>query len=130
MHRITGKQSKTSRSLLKWNIYDLANRVKSILPKRLDSFEHGMVHLMEWENDEVVRAFKKAGILFKADLEVVLQKEEAEPDALNVTMDQEGSRIVLDTDQTVLSDSSAEKTQIPDKGHSEHTPKDGQRDDE
>jgi hypothetical protein len=72
--KITGKQSRSARSLLKWNIHDLANRVKGIVAKRIDSFEHGMVHLMEWENDEIVKSFKSNGIVFKADLEVALEK--------------------------------------------------------
>jgi hypothetical protein len=101
-----------SRALLKWNLYDLANRVKGLPPKRIDSFEHGTVHLMEWENDELVTAFKKAGILFKADLEVVLEKEEAQREALLATAG-EGARVVLDGDQTVLSDTTADKTLLP-----------------
>src|ERR1700678_1611470 len=109
MHKITGKQSRAARSLLQWNIYDLANRVKKLPAKRIDSFEHGMVHLMEWENDELVRCFKKQGIAFKADLEVALHKDDKEAEPMQEGMHGEGARIRLDADQTVLFDSSAEE---------------------
>jgi len=110
MHKLSGKQCKMARSLLKWNIYDLANHVKGILPKRIDSFEHSMVHLIEWENDEMVRAFKKQGILFKSDMDVALHKVEQTQDVQTAGMTEEGAHIRLDADQNVLSDSSAEKT--------------------
>ena len=110
MLRLTGKQSKSARSLLKWNLYDLGNRVKGVVPKRIGSFEHGLVHLMEWENDELVRAFKKAGILFKGDLEVVLDKSKPTQDAgSGGGMHGEGERIVLRTEQVLELEKTAEE---------------------
>lgn len=119
MKRITGKQCKTARSLLKWNLHDLAARVKAILPRRIDSFEHGVVHLMEWEYAELLRVFVKAGIHFKPDMEVTLRREDAEPEKIQGGMTQEGARIVLDTDLTVVSDSSAERSILPDTARRE-----------
>jgi hypothetical protein len=102
-----------ARSLLKWNLHDLASYVKSILIKRIDNFEHGIVHLLPWENEELIRVFKKAGIAFNDDLEVTLAKDRAEQIRPQNVMHGEGARIVLGVDQTVLSDSSADKPQIP-----------------
>jgi len=102
--KITGKQCRQARSLLKWNLHDLASRVKSILARRIDSFEHGTVHLQPWENEALATAFKKAGILLKADLEVALAKDtssEPEERPLNL-MHGEGGRIVLSTDEVML----------------------------
>jgi hypothetical protein len=121
MHKLTGRQSTASRALLKWNLHDLANRVKGMQPKRIDSFEHGTVHLMPWENDELVTAFRKAGIRFKENLEVALEKEEAQREALLGTAG-EGARVVLDGDQTVLSDSTADATLAPGTPRPEEDP--------
>jgi hypothetical protein len=109
VHKITAKQCRAARSLLKWNIQDLGSRVQRIPSRRIDSFEHSAVHIMEWENDELVTVFRKAGIRFN-DMEVTLEKEETEHKVLQVGSG-EGVHIVLDADQSVLSDSSAEKTQ-------------------
>lgn len=103
MHKITGKQCMRARALLKWNIHDLVNRVKGMVPKRVDSFEHGSVHLMEWENDELVRAFKKRGIHFKADLDVVLETEGVDPER-NLKIQGDGMHITIDNDMNMVSD--------------------------
>lgn len=114
MQKLTGKQSKSARSLLKWNLHDLSNRIQSIVPKRIDSFEHGRVHLLQWENNELVKIYKKAGIIFGADFEVSLQQTDKEQEQQQRGMQSEGgARIILGADQSVLSDNTADKTLIP-----------------
>jgi hypothetical protein len=71
--KISGKQSKASRGLLKWNIYDLCSRV-SIPSKRVESFERGTIQLQASENSELVKVFKESGIEFLSDFEVCLKK--------------------------------------------------------
>lgn len=94
--------------MLKWNISDLVNQLKNIQTKRIDSFEHGLVHFMEWENDALVRCFKKAGIRFKSDMEVSLETDKADGNQANAIQG-DGARIVLDAEQKVISDSSVIK---------------------
>lgn len=110
MHKITAKQCRTARSLLKWNVYDLSTRVKDIPPKRIESFERGTVHILEWEIEQLVTVLTKAGIVFRPDLEVELKKgaEYIRQQDLN-TVRGDGARIVLDADMTVISDSSTDR---------------------
>jgi len=105
VHKITGKQCKAARALLKWNLSDLANTLSGIVPRRIESFERGMVHLAEWENKDMVASFKKEGIAFRADMEVVLHTDRKE-ERLGVQVN--GAHVVLDVDQTVLADSTVE----------------------
>lgn len=70
---ITAKQCRASRSLLKWNLQDLASRC-NIPAKRIDSFEKGIVHLYQNENLEVMNIFKGEGVEFLSDFEVRLKK--------------------------------------------------------
>jgi hypothetical protein len=107
--KVTPKQCKTARSLLKWNVHDLANVVKGVPAKRIESFEQGTVHLAEWENDQIMRALKKAGIAFKADLEVSLEKSNTTQEAQKTGGQGEGARIVLGANQAILADSSVQK---------------------
>ena len=74
MKRITGKQSKTARSLLKWNPYDLASRTHVHI-KRIDSFERGFFQLHQGEMDEVMRVFNEGGIVFGEDFSVRLVED-------------------------------------------------------
>lgn len=75
--KLSGKQSRSARGLLKWNLHDLASKVKTPI-KRLESFEKGVLHLQKVENDELINAYKKEGIEFRGDFEVVLkEKKEA-----------------------------------------------------
>jgi CDP-glycerol glycerophosphotransferase (TagB/SpsB family) len=71
MFRITGKQCKAARSLLKWNLQDLASRVRVEI-KRIESFESGNVPLHAWEMEELVKCFKDKGCIFRSDLSVAL----------------------------------------------------------
>jgi len=71
--RIISKQSRAARSLLKWNINDLATR-SGVPQRRLDQFEKNVLHLVKGENDAVVSAFKKVGIQFKDNFEVILSE--------------------------------------------------------
>lgn len=125
MHKLTGKQCRTARGLLKWNIYDLANRINGVNPKRIDSFERGMVHIAEWENDEMVTAFRKEGVTFNADLEVVLDTSNTSKSAIVAHMHGEGAHIKLDAEQNVVSDStSAVVPVIGKEGAGESSPDD------
>lgn len=71
MLKITGKQSKAARGLLKWNVHDLTSRC-TVQGRRIESFERGTIQLQMPENDELVRAYKAEGIEFKGDMEVKL----------------------------------------------------------
>lgn len=106
MHKLTGKQCKMARALLKWNIYDLVTRLNAISPKRIDSYERGLVHIAEWENDEILKAFRKEGVQFNTDMDVVLKDgQKAKPAGGHGTG--QGAHIVLDADNSVLSDTTA-----------------------
>ncbi len=110
MHKLTGKQCKQARALLKWNVYDLASRVNGINPKRIESYERGMVHTAEWENDEMVTAFRKEGIQFNAEMDVTLSASDKVATSVKVGGGGEGAHIQLDADQNVVSDSSIKFT--------------------
>lgn len=69
--RITSKQCRAARCLLKWNINDLA-KTTGLPSKRLDGFERSAVILQSAENDSILKAFKKEGLIFTTDLEVFL----------------------------------------------------------
>ena len=75
--KLTGKQSRTARALLKWNLHDLAARVHTGA-KRIENFENGIVHLQKFENEELVETYTKAGIEFRGDFEVVLKGKRRE----------------------------------------------------
>jgi hypothetical protein len=105
--RITSKQCKGARALLKWNIYDLAQRLKNIPPRRIESFEKDKVHILDWENKELVTAFRKAGIIFKMDVDVSLRTDEVAKDESDDKLHRhhgDGARIILDADQSIISD--------------------------
>lgn len=106
MHKLTGKQCRQARALLKWNLYDLANHLNGINPRRIESFERGMVHVAEWENDEMVNAFRDQGVLFNADLDVVLDETHQKINPQQRTHG-EGAHITLNADQSVVSDSTS-----------------------
>lgn len=107
MHKLTGKQCKQARALLKWNVYDLASRVNGINPRRIESYERGMVHIVEWENDEMVTAFRKEGIHFSAELDVTLKDSDRVATSMKVGGTGDGAHIQLDAEQNIVSDSSA-----------------------
>jgi hypothetical protein len=77
--RITPKQCRACRALLKWNINDLTAHV-SVIHKRIDSFEKGIIHLYQNENTEIMQVFQKQGIEFLSDFEVRLRKEKKQED--------------------------------------------------
>jgi len=106
VHKLTGKQCKQARALLKWNVYDLASRVNGINPKRIESYERGMVHMAEWENDEMVTAFRKEGIQFNAELDVTLSASDKVATSVKIGGTGEGAHIQLDADQSIMSDTS------------------------
>lgn len=107
MHRLTGKQSKAARGLLKWNIYDFANRLNNIDSRRIESFERGMVHIAEWENDEMIRTYRKEGIRFNDDMEVTL----VEADKISLARDRgaggDAGLIRLGIDNMIIEDSTS-----------------------
>ena len=107
MQRISGKQSKTARSLLKWNLHDLVSRVNGIQSRRIENFEKGAIPLEEWESDEVTKAFKKSGIKFGDNFSVTLEKSEADESEKRPQHSSGASaRIVLGTGLSIVSDSS------------------------
>lgn len=70
---LTAQQCKRARSLLKWNLQDLANHTR-LKVNTLDAFEHGKSKLQRPENEEVVKTFKKEGIDFKSNGDVSLKR--------------------------------------------------------
>ena len=80
---ITAKQCRASRSLLKWNLQDLASRC-NIPAKRIDCFEKAIVHLYQNENLEIMDIFKKEGVEFLSDFEVRLRKDAEKKDKIPV----------------------------------------------
>lgn len=70
---LTAQQCKRARSLLKWNLQDLANHTRLKI-SILDAFEHGKSKLQRPENAEVVKTLKKEGIDFKSNGEVSLKR--------------------------------------------------------
>lgn len=108
MHKLTGKQCRQARALLKWNVYDLSSRVSGINARRIESYERGMVHIAEWENDEMVSAFRKEGIQFNSDMDVVLKETES-VEVKARGMQGEGAHIRLGADQAVLEDSTVKR---------------------
>lgn len=112
MHKLTGKQCKQARALLKWNVYDLASRVNGINPRRIESYERGMVHMAEWENDEMVTAFRKEGIQFNAELDVSLVVADKSTTSLRIGGTGEGARIHLDADQSIVEDTTQQHTPL------------------
>lgn len=74
MTKMSSKQCRSARDLLKWNVHDLASRV-NVGVKRIETFERGSVQLYQNENTEIVDIFKKHGIEFLSDFEVKLKKE-------------------------------------------------------
>ncbi len=77
-HNITSRQCKQARSLLKWNPQDLASRTR-IPVRNIERFEKGVTRLMLPENDEIMKTFKKNGIIFKDNFDVMLVgKDDAE----------------------------------------------------
>lgn len=115
MHKLTGKQCRQARGLLKWNVYDLSSHVSGINAKRIESYERGMVHIAEWENDEMVTAFRKAGIQFNDELDVTL-KEKAKSGGAVLGGSGEGAHIALNADQSILADSTAVNTSLLNEG--------------
>jgi len=102
--RITSKQCKSARSLLKWNIHDLASRT-NVLSKRIDNFEKGMCHLHQPENDDIVRVYVEAGIEFRSDFEVVLADPKRNTDL--DFKDSSGAIVKLDMLGNIISDTSS-----------------------
>jgi hypothetical protein len=77
--RLTSRQCRACRALLKWNINDLVAQT-NVLYKRIDSFEKGIIHLHQNENTELMQVFIKQGIEFLSDFEVRLRKEKKQED--------------------------------------------------
>lgn len=70
---LNAQQCKRARSLLKWNLQDLANQTR-LKFSTLDAFERGKGKLQRPENEEVVKTFKKEGIDFKSSGDVSLKR--------------------------------------------------------
>jgi len=111
MIKITGRQSKSARALLKWNIPDLATRCK-LRSARVTSFENGLLQLQGWEMQELMDAYKGHGIIFSSDLSVHLQSKNAKTVHEQIHTidlnDSEDRKIIID-DLSTLSDRNAIK---------------------
>jgi hypothetical protein len=73
MARISNRQCRQARSLLKWNPQDLACRTH-ITARRIEGFERGSVRLMLPEQKELVDIFEKAGLVFTGENDVAFSK--------------------------------------------------------
>lgn len=69
--QITPKMCARARSLLKWNVNDLA-KATNIAPQTIESFERGIKRLIKPDNDSMLKIFKEHGIRFKENMEVEL----------------------------------------------------------
>lgn len=68
---ITGRQCKTARGLLKWNVRELEFR-STVRAKQIELFEQGTKALMMNHREMLAEAFKKEGIVFLDFGEVIL----------------------------------------------------------
>ncbi len=75
MALMTGKQCRKARNLLRWNQRDLSARSR-VPVKRLDNFEKGYFRLYKSEHDDVMKVFKREGVIFKDNFEVVLSDDD------------------------------------------------------
>lgn len=96
MIKITGQQCKAARGLLKWNIHDLSHRCH-MPPRRIESFERGILQLQLPENDELVKIYKEQGIEFKGDLEVKLGNKKGTVSGGGSNGSGVGQRITVDS---------------------------------
>lgn len=92
MHKLTPSQSKKARGLLKWNVRDLAHRT-NVPVNRIDNFERGIIHLYGRENNDVVEALRKEGIMFQEFGEVALNAEVAHKLEINASKKNYAARI-------------------------------------
>lgn len=69
--QLTPKMSSRARSLLKWNVNDLA-KASNVQPKTIESFERGIKRLIKPDNDAMFKIFKEHGIRFKDNMEIEL----------------------------------------------------------
>lgn len=79
MRRITSRQAKSARAILKWNLPDIAAKT-NIRPERINSFEKGLLQLHKWEMEEMIKAYQDAGIIFKVDLSVTYDRSKVKDD--------------------------------------------------
>ncbi|GEM_PF-6361784 len=73
--QITPRQCKQARSLLKWNVQDLAVKAK-LYPKQIERFEKSLTRVTMPEMDAMVKIFKQEGIQFLDNMDVILAKDE------------------------------------------------------
>lgn len=64
-----------ARSLLKWNLHDLASKT-NLTPKYLERFERSSIRLTLPEAKQVIVVFEKNGIVFLDNMDVILIKKE------------------------------------------------------
>lgn len=97
--KLSPRQCRTARSLLKWNYHDLSSK-SGVAPKRIEEFERATLHLQKSENDELVDTFHKQGIEFKADFQVVLTdgKGKSTSSGHRAAPKGDGQTIVIDSD--------------------------------
>ncbi len=114
LHKLTGKECRTARSLLKWNVQDLANRTHNVSPRRINDFERGLTPLLGWENTELVTAFTDAKIVFTSQKVMLPKGGKTEARRDRIISHGEGAYITLDADLNILTDTSIGKTATSD----------------
>lgn len=94
---ITARQSLQARSLLKWNLHDLASKT-NLTPKYLERFERSLTRLTMPEAKQVITVYEKNGIIFLDNMDVMLEKkeEEVEGKTLNFEAEKQDQEDALD----------------------------------
>ncbi len=82
-----------ARSLLKWNLHDLASKT-NIPPKHLERFERSITRLTMPEAKEVIKVFEKNGIIFCDNMDVMLDKKEDEEEGGSLNFNAESEQPV------------------------------------
>lgn len=108
MKKITGKQSRSARALLKWNLPDLVTHTK-VLRRRVDLFEKGNIQLQAWEMRDLILTYQGQGVVFQTDLTVSLRQDKKGKNASSAAADQaetdlSSQRIVIQEETDYLSE--------------------------
>jgi len=110
MKKITGRQAKSARALLKWNLPDLATKTR-VRPERISAFENGLLQLFRWELDELIKIYQDEGIQFRNDFSVILDRSKAKDSqalidpALVAAADIGINRVTIESEQEYTADS-------------------------
>ena len=122
MKQITSRQCRTARSLLKWNIHDLAARTR--VPFRtIDLFEKNLKRIQRHESEELINVFTQSGVIFQSDFEVYLKDEKSKDEDFRERLDnshkQQTARDQIVTEEIapdVLASGKAKTYEVNDSG--------------